>query len=332
MRVGLIGLGRIGALHAATLTALSEVDELIVTDAMPAAVAAVVDRFGATPVADANELIAGGIDGLVVGAPTRFHLELLRAGVAAGIPVFCEKPVAEDPYAAQSLLAEVEASGVPVQIGFPRRFDPAFTAAKAALDEGRLGWLTTVRSTTMDPAPPPRAYVAGSGGIFHDCMIHDLDAVRWVTGREVVEVYATGGNRGDQLFAELDDVDTASALLTFDDGTIGVVSNTRYNGQGYDVRLELHGSDGSIAAGLDDGWPMVSADPDTVFPAGPPHTFFMDRLAEAFRIELATFVDVAAGRRTSPCTMREGLEASWVAEACARSRREHRPIRLDELR
>jgi myo-inositol 2-dehydrogenase/D-chiro-inositol 1-dehydrogenase len=331
MRVGLIGLGRIGTLHAANLTAQEGV-ELVVTDAVPAAVEAAGQRFGATAATDAGELIGHAIDALVIAAPTRFHLELIKAGVAADLPVFCEKPVAEDPCVAQELLAEVEAAGVPVQIGFPRRFDPAFTAAKAALDDGQLGWLTTVRSTTMDPAPPPRAYVAGSDGIFHDCMIHDLDAVRWVTGRDVVEVYAIGGNRGDQLFTELEDADTASALLTFDDGTIGVISNTRYNGQGYDVRLELHGSEGSIAAGLDDGLPMTSADPDITFPVGPAHAFFMDRLAEAFTIELATFLDVAAGRRTSPCTMRDGLEASWVAEACSRSRREHRPVRLDELR
>ena len=251
--------------------------------------------------------------------------------MAAGVPTFCEKPVAQDPLAAADLVAEVEKAGVPVQVGFPRRFDPAFVAAKAELDSGRLGWLTTVRSTTMDPAPPPAAYVAGSGGIFRDCAIHDLDAVRWVTGREVVEVYSTGSNRGEPFIAEAGDVDTASTILTFDDGTLGVVSNSRYNGEGYDVRLELHGSRGSVAAGLDHGLPMRSADPDLGFPSGPSHTFFMDRFATAFRIELATFVEVAAGNQPSPCTVADGLEASWIAEACALSLREHRPVRLDEL-
>ena len=155
--------------------------------------------------------------------------------------------------------------------------------------------------------------------------------MRWVTGREVVEVYATGGNRGDAFIAQAD-VDTASALLTFDDGTIGVVSNTRYNGPGYDVRLELHGSAGSVAAGLDEGLPMRSADPSVTFPSGTPHSFFMDRLAVAFRAELAAFTEVVGGRRTSPCTIADGLEASWVAEACTRSWREHRPVRVSEVR
>lgn len=146
----------------------------------------------------------------------------------------------------------------------------------------------------MDPATPPAAYVAGSGRIFRDCAIHDFDAVRWATGREVVEVYAIGGNRGEVFFLGARDVDTSSALLIFDDGTIGVVSNTRYNGSGYDVRLELHGAIASIAAGLDDGLPLHSADADVLFPAGPAHSFFMDRFATAFQTEIPTFLAVAA--------------------------------------
>jgi myo-inositol 2-dehydrogenase/D-chiro-inositol 1-dehydrogenase len=332
VRIGLIGLGRIGAFHAETLSKNDDVDQLLVTDAAPGVAEATAVKLGATAVSSAHELLDSGVDGVVIASSTHTHLALLRAAVAAGVPTFCEKPVAEDPYAVGDLVEVVQSSGVAVQIGFPRRFDPSFVAARAALNDGELGWLTTIRSTTMDPAPPPAAYVAGSGGIFRDCAIHDFDAVRWATGREVAEVYATGSNRGDSFFADAGDVDTASALLTFDDGALGVISNTRYNGQGYDVRLELHGSAGSVAAGLDDGLPLRSADPQIRFPAGPAHAFFMDRFAEAFRIEIATFLKVAAGQQTSPCTITDGLEASWIAEACARSLREHRPVRLDDVR
>lgn len=332
MRIGLIGSGRIGAFHASTLSALDTVTSLVVTDAFPEAARAVAKTYAAEQAADAAALIASRPDAVVIASSTPTHLELLRASIAAGIPVFCEKPVSENPAAAADLVDVVARSGVPVQIGFPRRFDPAFVAAKAAVDDGSLGWLTTVRSTTMDPAPPPASYIAGSGGIFRDCAIHDFDAVRWVTGREVVEVYAVGDPRGDAVFADAGDVSTASTLLTFDDGTVGVVSNTRYNGEGYDVRLELHGSAGSMAAGLDEGLPMRSGDPSVAFPTGPAHSFFMDRFAEAFRIELATFVEVAAGRAESPCTIRDGLEASWIAEAATKSLQDHRPVRLDELR
>jgi myo-inositol 2-dehydrogenase/D-chiro-inositol 1-dehydrogenase len=332
MRIGLLGLGRIGAFHADTLSRHDRVDQLVVTDAVPGMAEAAASKFGAVPVADSDALLASGLDGVVIASSTPTHLGLLRAAVAAGIPTFCEKPVAEDPFAAADLPGYVERSGVPVQIGFPRRFDPAFVAAKAALDAGELGWLTTIRSTTMDPAPPPPAYVAASGGIFRDCAIHDFDAVRWATGREVVEVYATGSNRGDASFLDAHDVDTASAVLTLDDGSLGVISNTRYNGQGYDVRLELHGSAAAIAAGLDEGLPLTSADPQVRFPAGPAHTFFMDRFAQAFQTEISTFLAVAAGEQTSPCTVSDGLEASWIAEACARSLQEHRPVSLAEVR
>ena len=219
-----------------------------------------------------------------------------------------------------------------IQIGFPRRFDAAFAAARAAVASGELGWVHTVRSTTLDPAPSPRAYLAASGGIFHDCGIHDFDAIRWVTGQEVAEVYAAGGNRGADRFRDIPDADTASAILTLTDGALAVVSNSRYNGRGYDVRLELHGSEDSIAAGLGPRLPLRSAEPEVAFPDGEPYTFFMDRFADAFRAELAAFTEVVAGRRTSPCPVPDAIEASWIAEACTRSLREHRPVRVEEVR
>ena len=193
---------------------------------------------------------------------------------------------------------------MPVQIGYNRRFDPAYVAAYDAVRAGELGRLTTVRSTTMDPAPPPPAYVAASGGIFRDCSVHDFDIVRWIVGREVVEVYATGTDHGEAMFAEAGDAASAQTLLTFDDGTLGVVSNTRYNGRGYDCRLELHGSADTVVAGWDASVPVRNLAPGETFPHGAPHQFFMDRFIEAYRAELNAFLDVAMGRRASPCTPR----------------------------
>ena len=149
----------------------------------------------------------------------------------------------------------VNGSGVPVQVGYPRRFDPAFAAARAAVESGELGWVHTVRSTTLDPAPAPREYIETSGGIFRDCSVHDFDTVRWVTGREVVEVYSTGSARGADFFAEFGDVASAATVLTFDDGATAVVSNARYNPRGHDVRLEVHGTGDSVAAGWSDSHP-----------------------------------------------------------------------------
>ncbi|WP_214368803.1 Gfo/Idh/MocA family oxidoreductase [Pseudonocardia sp. H11422] len=332
MRLGLIGLGRIGAFHAQTLSELPAVDSLVVTDTVPAVTAEVAGRLGAEPADSPETLLAAGVDGVLITAATNAHPELLLAAVDAGLPVFCEKPVAGTITEAVDVARKIAGRDDRVQIGYPRRFDAGYAAARAAVASGELGWLHTVRATTLDPAPPPPAYVAVSGGIFRDCSVHDFDAIRWVTGREVVEVYATGSNRGDASFAAVGDVDTAAAILILDDGTRALVSNTRYNPRGYDVRLELHGSADSIAVGLEDRLPLRSVEPGATFPAGEPHRFFMDRLAPAFRAELAAFTEVVAGRRPSPCTVADAMKAGWIAEASAVSLSEHRPVRIDEVK
>ncbi|MFD7881616.1 Gfo/Idh/MocA family protein [Streptomyces bauhiniae] len=332
MRIGILGLGRIGVFHAETLSALDAVTSLVVADPVADAAKAAAERYGAQ-VADSPEaLLAAGVDGLVIAAATDAHPALIRAGVAAGVPVFCEKPVARTIAEGVAVLDAVREGGVPIQIGFNRRFDAGFMAARAAVRSGELGKLHTVRSTTLDPAPPPAAYVAASGGIFRDCSVHDFDMIRWVTGREVTEVYAVGGNRGAAYIGEAGDADTTSAVLTLDDGTIAVVSNSRHNARGHDVRMELLGFADSLAVGLDDRLPIRSAEPGVTFPSGTPHDFFMDRFTDAYRAELTAFTEVVAGTRPSPCTVEEALEAGWIAEACTLSLREHRPVTLAEVR
>ena len=332
MRLGLIGLGRIGAFHATTLSELAQVESLVVYDAVPALVESAVERVGAEPAATPEALLQAGVDGVVIAAATDVHPELILACLEAGLPTFCEKPVSKDPTASMEILRRTEASGVPVQIGYPRRFDAAFAAAREAVASGSLGWLHTVRSTTLDPAPPPDAYVRASGGIFRDCSVHDFDAVRYVTGQEVVEVYATGSNQGAAIFADTDDVDTAATVLTLESGALAVVSNSRYNARGHDVRLELHGSTDSIAAGIGESWPIRSTEPGATFPGGKPYVFFMDRFADAFRAELAAFTEVVAGSRPSPCTVADAVEVGWIAEAADLSLHEHRPVRMADIR
>ncbi|WP_426565014.1 Gfo/Idh/MocA family protein [Angustibacter sp. McL0619] len=332
MRLGVIGLGRIGAFHATTLSALPNVESLVVYDPVRAAVQATVDRLGVEAADSPDQLMKAGVDGIVIAAATSVHPELILSSLEAGLPTFCEKPVAADPQQGEQILARTEQTGIAVQIGYPRRFDAAFIAAHDAVKSGELGTVHTVRSTTLDPAPPPDDYVRHSGGIFRDCSVHDFDAIRFVTGQEVVEVYATGTNSFAPIFAENDDVDTAATTLTLSSGALAVVSNSRYNARGYDVRLELHGSQDSVAAGLEDRWPIRSTEPGTSFPSGTPHSFFMDRFADAFRAELAAFTEVVAGTRLSPCTVADAVEVGWIAEAAALSLRHHRPISLDDVR
>jgi myo-inositol 2-dehydrogenase/D-chiro-inositol 1-dehydrogenase len=330
MRIGVIGVGRIGALHVATLRGLAEVESVIVTDADLDHAARIAAQFETELAGDVDDLLNRGLDGVLIATATASHPEMIRRGVAQGLPVFCEKPVAPDASGTRDVIRETK--DATVQIGFQRRFDAGYRNARDLARQGNLGWLHTIRSTTLDPAPPPPGYIPGSGGIFRDCAVHDFDSIRWVTGHEVTSVYATGANRGEQFFRDAGDVDTASALLTMDDGTIALVSCTRYNAAGYDVRLELLGSRGSVAAGLDDRTPLRSAEPDATFPAGPPYHQFVDRFKDAYTAELAAFVDVVAGRATSPCTPDDALEAFCIAEAAELSRLRNGPVEIAEVR
>ena len=331
MRIGILGLGRIGAFHARTLLELPHVKELVVTDAVPSVAHSVAEEVGATLVDSPQALFERGVDGVVIASSTPTHAELIRAAVARGLPTFCEKPVTQGAAQAIALREELADSEVPVQIGFPRRFDAAYVAAREQAQSGALGYLHTVRSTTLDPAPPPSAYIAASGGIFHDCAVHDFDSVRWATGQEVVEVMAVGGNQGVDYIEAAGDVEYATSVLTLSGGTLAVVSNSRSNARGHDVRLELLGSQDSVSAGLDENLPLRSADPTVSFPSGKPWHFFMDRFADAFRTELEAFTDVVAGVRSSPCTVHDAVQASLVAEAATRSQRERRPVLLEEI-
>ena len=337
MRIGLVGLGRIGAFHAETLVGLPEVDTLVITDARDGIADEVAARLRATgsvaqvEVVAPDALIDADLDGLVVATATNGHAEWIRRGVEGGVPTFCEKP------AAGSLdetieLARLEASSeVPVHIGHQRRFDVGFRRAQEAVASGELGFVHTIRANTHDQAPPPAEFIPTSGGIFRDCGVHDFDAIRFVTGREIASVYAVGANKGADFFAEAGDVDTGAAVLTLEDDTLVLMSTTRYNGGGHDVRLEVMGERGTITAGLDHSLAMRSAEEGVDFPLGPQKWSFMERFLPAYRAELTAFLDVAAGRSPSPCTIADALEAFRAAEACELSRAERRPVALSEI-
>jgi myo-inositol 2-dehydrogenase/D-chiro-inositol 1-dehydrogenase len=328
MRIGLVGVGRIGAFHAATLKGLPAVDQVVVADADAGRAEAVAKDLGLEFAPDVEALLASRPDGFVIAAATSAHADLIAAGIAAGIPTFCEKPVALDIAETERVVELVEASTVPVHIGFQRRFDAGYQAARAAVRSGELGFVHHIRANTNDAFPPHHEYIPQSGGFFRDCTVHDFDIIRYVTGREVVGVYATGANRGEAFFSEYGDVDSAAALLTLDDNTFVAVSGTRYNGAGHDVRMELHGSLGSIAVGLDSHTALRSAEPGVTFPDGKPHMTFMDRFQPAYVAELTAFTEVVTGAREVPCTVRDALAAFRIADACELSRRENRIVAL----
>ncbi|MEU6799655.1 Gfo/Idh/MocA family protein [Streptomyces neyagawaensis] len=331
MRIGLIGAGRIGTIHATTLSRHRDVGSLIITDVDTARAHDLADRLGETVAPGVDEIFTWGVDAVVITAATSAHGELIGRAARSGLPVFCEKPIAVDMQGTLNALAEVDAAGTVLQMGFQRRFDSGYVSAREAVRSGRLGRLHTVRALSADQAPPPAGYLAVSGGIFRDCMIHDLDAVRWVTGREVVTVYATGSDAGNPVFREAHDVDTAAAVLTLEDGTLVTATAARVNGAGYDVRMELAGELDTVVVGLDDRTPVASTEPAGPPPADKPWTGFLERFAAAYEAEVAAFVEVVRGERANPCDGREALQALRVAEACEVSRREHRPVSLGEI-
>jgi myo-inositol 2-dehydrogenase/D-chiro-inositol 1-dehydrogenase len=314
------------------LSAHPQVKSLVIADADPSRARDLAARLAVDTVEAADtvtDLFAGGLDGLVVAAATDAHAALVIRGAAARLPVFCEKPVAPDVAGTIEVIDRVRGAGVPVQVGFQRRFDAGHVAAREAVAAGRLGWLHTIRSCTLDPAPPPKDYLPTSGGLFRDCVIHDIDAVRFITGREVVQAVAVGANRGDDIFGECDDVDTGTAVLTLDDGTIAVATATRYNAAGYDVRLEVLGAKDSIVAGLGDRTPLTRTDGPA--PAAP-YSGFLDRFADAYDAELRAFVDLVAGHGENRCPPEDALAACYAAEACERSRRLGRVVHIDEVK
>lgn len=325
MKIALLGAGRIGRLHGALVAAQPEI-EVIVADVDAGRAAEAAAAIGGR-VAQTTEEAMDGADAVIVAASTDAHGRLVMAAVERGLPTFCEKPLAFDLPETVALVDQIEARGAVVQVGFQRRFDPAYREARRLVESGELGTVYLIRLIAHDHEPPPDAYIPVSGGLFRDSSIHDFDALRWVTGQEVDEVYAAGSVRGFPVFARYDDVDTGAAVLQLADGTLGVLSQTRHDPLGYDIRMEIVGSRDAVTVGLGQRTPLRSLETDAPALAGPAWRTFLDRFETAYREELLTFLRVARSEIASPCTARDGLQAMRIAVAAGRSRIEHRPVR-----
>ncbi|MFT0846547.1 Gfo/Idh/MocA family oxidoreductase [Actinomycetaceae bacterium L2_0104] len=328
-RIGLLGLGRIGLMHARILCDLTR--NLVVADPRPECVARASEALD-VEVRSVEELLASSdLDGLVIATPTDTHAELICRASSLGVPIFCEKPVALDLQSTLRANAVAKDAGVPVHIGFQRHFDAGYSRARARLADGEIGELRRVHMGTLDQAPAAREFLAASGGIYVDCLIHDFDALRWVTGREVAEVYAVGTDLGLADFADFDDVAETVLLLTMDDGVLVTAHSSRFNGAGYDVRMELHGTRGTDVVGLDDRLPVRSVEPGAAYPQGEPWEDFILRFQDSYTRELEAFLRVVDGSGEVPATIDDAVASLRIAQACALSRREHRPVRLSEI-
>jgi myo-inositol 2-dehydrogenase/D-chiro-inositol 1-dehydrogenase len=330
MRIAQLGAGRIGAMHARLLAGLVDPADLLVADIVEERAARVAGEVGARAASVPDAIRQA--DALVIASTSTAHAELVRAGLARGIPIFCEKPLAPDLAETQRLVTEIEAAGVPFQLGFQRRFDAAYREARRLVETDELGRLYVLRLTGHDPEPPHESYIPASGGLLADFSVHDFDVTRWLTGQEIVEIYADGDVLGFPVFAKYDDVDTAVAVLRLSGGTRAILSATRHDPLGYDIRTELYGSKDSVAVGLGPRTPIRSVEPGVPPPAGPAWSMFIERFGDAYREELRAFLRVARGEEESACTARDGLEALRVAIAGTRSLHEHRPVSVAEVR
>ncbi|ABG04687.1 oxidoreductase-like protein [Rubrobacter xylanophilus DSM 9941] len=331
MRVGLIGAGRIGAIHARTLAEHPEVESLLVADYDAGLAEKLAARHSAEAVPSVEDIFEMA-DAVVIASPTDTHVEYLLRAAESGLPAFCEKPIAIDLESTDRAISAINEAGIAVQMGFMRRFDPGYRVAHELVASGELGEVTLVTGHTHDIEPPHESYIPRSGGAFKDMLIHDIDALRFVTGAEPVEVNATGSNRAMEVFERYGDLATVAAVMHLDDGSLAVLSGTRQDPLGYDVRMEVFGTKDSVAVGLNSRTPIRSVEPDAPPRDGAAKVGWLERFEPAYRAEMDAFVEVALGRRSSPCTPEDARAALVVAEACGASARGGVPVRVEEYR
>ncbi len=332
LRVGVVGVGRIGRMHAELLARQVPGAEVAgVYDAHEPSAGVVAAAIGVPAAGSLEDLLADpGVDAVAICTSTDTHADLIVAAAEAGKAIFCEKPVSLDLAEVDRALAAVDAAGVPFQIGFNRRFDAAHAAVAAAVAGGEVGEPQLVRISSRDPAPPPLSYVRVSGGIFLDMTIHDFDMARYVTGSEVVEVYARGTVRVDPAFGEADDVDTAVVTLVHENGCLTAIDNSRQAVYGYDQRVEVFGSAGMAASEN----PLmhtavVRTREGTRLPTLP--YFYLERYVPSYVREWEAFVAALGAGETPPVTTADARAPLVIGMAAWRSLRERRPVRTEEV-
>ncbi len=332
VRIGVVGVGRLGSLFARTLAAHPDVDGVVLAGSRPDSADALSEELSAVAAADPSEVL-DSVDAVVIAASTAAHDVLIRQAAGADIPIFCEKPITLDLESTDAVIDLVRSAGVPLQVGFQRRFDVGYRAAQDMVRAGELGEIYLVRTTSLDPAPSPEPFVRTSGDLFRDLLVHDFDAIRFVTGQEIEEVYAAGtaGFPAFDVYARNQDSGVAVGTLRLSGGAQASFAATRHNPDGYDIRMEIHGSSGGIAVGWDNRMPLAPISLDTPPPSGPPYRDFLDRFAPAYRAEMSAFVDLVLGRAPNLCPPQDARAAFVAALAAGRSAAEGRPVPISEV-
>jgi myo-inositol 2-dehydrogenase/D-chiro-inositol 1-dehydrogenase len=327
MKVGLIGAGRIGRIHGLNVAKHKNARLVTVADIHLPAATSLAEETGAQAASIEAILADKAIDAVLICTPTDMHADLIEAAAKYGKAIFCEKPVDLSAERIRRCLATVSKAGVPLMIGFNRRFDPNFAALQKRLRNEEAGNIEIVTVISRDPAPPPVDYIRRSGGLFRDMMIHDLDMARFLLGEEPVVVHALGSSLVDPAIGAAGDVDTAVVIMKTASGKIAQISNSRRATYGYDQRIEVHCSNGMLSAANVPETTVSFAGSEGIR-ADVVQNFFLERYAAAYRNELDAFIDtVTTGRQPQP-SGEDGLSAQILADAATLSAQSGQPVTL----
>ena len=326
--LALFGAGRIGRIHAANIKAHPAARLKYIVDVDAAAAARIAETTGAAR-AEAQAVLADdSVHALVIASPTDTHAALIEAGAAARKAILCEKPVDLDARRARECVHAAERAGILLAIGFNRRYDPSFRRVRDGIDAGEIGDVETVLIVSRDPAPPPVSYVTRSGGMFRDMTIHDLDMARWLLGEEVAEVTAHGSCLVEPAIGKAGDIDTAAVTLKTRSGRIAQIANSRRAAYGYDQRIEVCGARGMLAAGNHRATSVERANAEG-YRRDPALPFFLERYADAYRLELDAFVRRVQGEAADIASGADGVRALEIADACERSMLARATVQLE---
>lgn len=314
LNIGILGCGRIGQVHGATLRGLATARAAAVSDFVPAAAQALGATLGAKVMSTEDILRDPSIDAVIIGTPTTTHYDIIQEAAANGKAIFCEKPVDLSVDRIRECLRAVDDAGVPFMTAFNRRFDPNFAHLQKQIADQVIGNVELVTILSRDPAPPPIGYIKTSGGIFRDMMIHDLDMARFLLGEDPVELTAAGSCLVDPAIGEAGDFDTAVVTLKTASGKLCQISNSRRATYGYDQRIEVHGAGGMLRAAniLENTVELATGEG---FRSAATQPFFLERYAAAYRAEMEHFIDcITRGTPMTP-TGEDGLKAQILADA-----------------
>ncbi|GMA21640.1 inositol 2-dehydrogenase [Arsenicicoccus piscis] len=329
VRIGLIGCGRIGQVHALSIVATPGAELAGVVDAVPTAAEATAARFGSTVYGTPEELITSDqVDAVIIASPTPTHVDLIDACIDADKPVLCEKPIDLDIERVESLRPKATAASIPIVLGFNRRFDPHFAELHRRVQAGEIGTLEQLSIVSRDPAPAPIEYLASSGGIFRDMTIHDFDMARNFVP-DIVSVSACGVAQFSDEIKSIDDYDSVIVTMTSSSGQQVVVTNSRHAAYGYDQRAEAFGSEGLLEVSNVTDTLVRRWGADQVEAREPYQNSFLERYAVAYQLELVAFLHAVRGEPSTSPTFHDGWAALVLADAAARSAKERRVIDVD---